>query len=214
MKHILIASSLAFLLFSSISLVAQKDYQDIRKDLNFGLKAGINYSNVWDEAGQDFKADSKIGFASGIFVSIPFSKYLGIQPEVLLSQKGYEGSGVLLGTKYSSIRTTTHLDIPFQFQLKPSEFITLLAGPQFSYLLKQKDKFTLGANSTEQATEFDNENIRKNTLGFVIGADIMLKQIILSARSGWDFQTNNGDGTSSTPRYKNQWIQLTAGFVI
>jgi hypothetical protein len=26
--------------------------------------------------------------------------------------------------------------------LKPSEFITLIAGPQYSYLIKQKDEFT------------------------------------------------------------------------
>jgi hypothetical protein len=194
--------------------MAQKDYNDLREDVTLGFKAGINYSNVWDENGQDFKADPRIGFAGGVFVSIPIGKYIGIQPELLISQKGYEGSGTLLGTPYSSSRTTTHLDIPLQVQLKPSEFITVVAGPQFSYLMNQKDKYTFGANSTEQEQEFDNENIRKNTLGFVVGADIMLEQVVLSARAGWDFQTNNGDGSSTTPRYKNQWIQLTVGFVI
>jgi len=213
MRYAVIVSSLSLLLFTS-PLMAQKDYDDLREDLTFGLKAGINYSNVWDEEGQDFEADSRVGFAGGLFVSIPIGKYIGFQPEVLISQKGYEGSGTLLGIPYSSSRTTTHLDIPLQIQFKPSEFITLLAGPQYSYLLRQKDKYTFGSNSTQQEQEFDNENIRKNTLGFVVGADIMLSQVVLSGRAGWDFQNNKGDGTSSTPRYKNQWLQFTLGFVI
>lgn len=213
MKYTLIISSLSLLLFST-PLTAQRDYQDLREDITFGLKAGINYSNVWDEKGQDFKADPRVGFAGGVFISIPLGKYIGIQPEALLSQKGYEGSGTLLGTSYTSSRTTTHFDFPLQFQLKPSEFITLVAGPQLSYLIKQKDKYTLGANSTEQAKEFDNENLRKNTLGFVVGADVIITQVVLSARAGWDFQSNNGDGSSTTPRYKNQWLQFTLGFII
>jgi hypothetical protein len=35
---------------------------------------------------------------------------------------------------------------------------------------------------------------------------------VLSARSGWDVQRNNGDGTSSIPRYKNVWFQATIGY--
>lgn len=213
MKYVVIVSSLSFLLFSS-TIMAQEDNNDLREDLNFGLKAGINYSNVWDEKGQDFEADPRVGFAGGVFLSIPLGKYIGIQPEVLISQKGYEGSGTLFGTPYSSSRTTTHLDIPLQIQLKPSEFITIVAGPQYSYLLKQKDKYTFGATSTEQEQEFDNENIRKNMLGFVAGVDIMVSRVVISGRAGWDFQNNKGDGSSSTPRYKNQWLQFTLGFVI
>ncbi|MEQ8910315.1 MAG: porin family protein [Vicingaceae bacterium] len=212
MKCIII-SSLALLLFSS-PIMAQKDYSDLREDMTFGLKAGINYANVWDEKGQDFQADPRVGFAGGLFASIPINKYLGIQPEALISQKGYEGSGTILGSRYTSSRTTTYLDIPLQLQFKPSEFITLVAGPQYSYLLKQKDKYTFGPNSTEQEQEFDNDNIRDNTLGFVAGVDLMMKQVVFSARAGWDLQNNHGDGNSSTPRYKNQWLQFTLGFVI
>jgi hypothetical protein len=213
MKNICIISTLTLLFFAS-PLAAQKDYNDLREDLTFGLKAGINYSNVWDEKGQDFEADPRVGFAGGAFISIPIGKYIGVQPEVLISQKGYEGSGTILGAPYSFSRTTTHLDVPLQFQFKPSEFITLLAGPQYSYLLKQNDKFTFDQNSVGQEKEFENENVRENTLGFVIGADIMLKQVVLSGRAGWDVQDNDGDGNSNTPRYKNQWLQITVGFVL
>ncbi len=187
---------------------------DRREKLEFGIKAGLNLSNVWDSEDNSFRADSKAGFAGGVFVGIPINKFIGLQPEMLISQKGFKGSGTLLGTSYSFVRTTTYLDVPLQLQLKPAQFLTFVAGPQFSYLLNQKDKYTFGSNSTEQEQEFKNDNIRKNILGFVGGFDVTHRNFLFSARAGWDFQNNKGDGTSTTPRYKNQWLQFTIGVKI
>jgi hypothetical protein len=197
-------------LFVASTLKAQDEYP--RENVQLGLKAGMNFSNVWDEQGQDFEANTKAGFAGGVFLGIPITKYLGLQPEVLVSQKGFQGSGTLLGTPYSFSRTTTFLDIPLQLQVKPAKYVTLLAGPQYSFLLHQKDLYTFGANSSEQESEFENDNIRKNILGFVVGADFILQHVVLSGRFGWDFQANNGEGAYITPRYKNQWLQFTVGF--
>ncbi len=200
-------SALAMLTLFSIALQGQ----DRRERIEFGGKLGMSYSNVWDSRGEQFRADPKAGFVGGIFLGIPIGQFLGVQPEVLFSQKGFKGEGTLLGSPYSFNRTTSYVDVPLQLQLKPSNFLTLLAGPQFSYLLHQKDQYTFGQNSNEQQQEFDNDNIRKNVLGFVAGADFIYRFFVLSGRVGWDFQSNRGDGTSTTPRYKNQWLQLTVG---
>lgn len=199
------------LMFGTIA-TAQDDDKDPREQFTFGVKAGINYSNVWDEKGQDFQADPRVGFAGGIFFGIPIGKFIGIQPELLLSQKGFQGKGTLLGTPYSYTKTTTYIDVPLLLQIKPVRFVTLLFGPQFSYLVNEKNTYTFGTNNTAQQKEFDNDNIRKNILGFAAGMDINVQHVVLSGRAGWDFQTNHGDGSSSTPRYKNQWLQLTIGF--
>lgn len=213
MKRKMIALGLIALCFGPM-LNAQETDSDPREKFSFGIKAGINSSNVWDEEGQDFRADPRMGFAGGIFLGIPFGKLVGFQPELLLSQKGFQGAGTLLGQPYSFSRTTTYIDIPLQLQIKPASFLYLVLGPQYSFLMNQKDVFTFGANSTEQEQEFENDNIRKNVLGFVAGADINIARIVISGRVGWDLQTNHGDGTSSTPRYKNKWLQLTVGFKI
>jgi hypothetical protein len=212
-KKIMIISGLLFLGLGT-RVKAQDADKDPRGNVTFGIKGGLNSSNVWDEKGQDFRADNKIGFAGGAFLGIPIGKFLGFQPEVLVSQKGFQGSGTLLGTPYSFSRTTTYLDIPLQLQVKPIEFLTIVLGPQYSYLMNQRDVYTYGANSTAQEQEFQNDNVRKNILGFVFGADINISHLVVSGRMGWDFQTNVGDGSSYTPRYKNQWMQLTVGFKI
>lgn len=200
------------LLLSMTSIGIAQDETDNREKFQVGLKAGLNYSNVYDESGDEFKADAKFGLAGGAIMAIPFGKYIGIQPEVLISQKGFRADGRILGNPYTFTRTTTYIDVPLQFAFKPSEFITLLAGPQFSYLINKRDVFSNSANSYAQEQEFKNDNIRKNIFGFVVGMDINLRHFILGGRAGWDIQNNNGDGTSNTPRYKNVWFQGTIGY--
>lgn len=190
---------------------AQNDL-DNREKFQFGLKIGGSYSNVYDSKGEAFHADPKVGFTGGAFLIFPIGKYLGIQPEAMITQKGFKGNGNLLGSSYSFKRTTTFFEVPILFAFKPSEFLTMLFGPQFSYLLNQKDKFTSPIVNTNQEREFEQDNIRKNILGIVAGVDINLKQIVMSGRIGWDVQNNKGDGTSSTPRYKNVCSQITVGY--
>jgi hypothetical protein len=190
---------------------AQESSGDTRTELYLGMKAGFNYANVYDTEGEKFQADGKLGFAGGLFMTIPIGKFIGIQPELLFSQKGFKGTGVMLGTPYSLTRTSNYIDVPLLFALKPGRGISLLAGPQFSYLLRQRDEFTNGVTSEEQIREFENDNIRRNTLCFLGGIDFNFSPFVLGTRLGWDIQNNHGDGSSSTPRYKNTWFQTTLG---
>lgn len=206
-KAIIILSLLVFT--SSVPALAQTDTRDM---LTGGFKVGANLSNVWDEQGQDFTADPKVGFAGGVFLGIPIGEFLGFQPELLLSQKGFQGSGTMLTVPYSFSRTTTYIDVPLQLQVKPSANVTLLVGPNFSYLIHQKDVFTAGGSSGVIDQEFDNEDIRKNLLGMVAGADFSFDHFLIGGRAGWDFQRNNGDNGSTAPRYRNQWLQLAVGY--
>jgi Outer membrane protein beta-barrel domain len=185
--------------------------QDKRDNLQFGLKVGTNLSNVYDAEGQNFVADSKFGLAGGVFVSIPLGKVIGIQPEVLYSEKGFKSTGTLLGSSYSLDRSTSFIDIPLLLAVKPISLITIVAGPQFSFLLKDKNTFNNGTATVEQQKLFETDNIRRNLLSFTGGADVNLSNFVIGLRANYDTQNNNGDGTSSTPRYKNAWYQATVG---
>jgi hypothetical protein len=191
---------------------AQKDPVDYRNYPQFGLKAGANYSNVYNAKGEQFVANPKFGLALGLFVSIPIFTYIGIQPEIQISQKGFKATGSILGGSYDFTRTTSYIDIPILFQLKPTGFVTFLVGPQYSYLLKQKDVFANATSSIEQEKEFQNDNIRKNTMCLLVGVDFNLSHLVIGARVGWDVLNNKGDGTSTTPQYKNVWYQATLGY--
>ena len=191
-----------------------KAQSDGREILQMGAKIGTNYSNVYDVQGQDFVASPKFGLVFGGFIAIPIGKYIGIQPELLYSQKGFKSTGTLLGYYYENKRTTSYIDIPIFFQLKPSQFLTVVAGPQYSYLVSQKNEFTSTIYSNAQEQQFNNDNVRKNILCFIGGVDVNLNHFVLGVRAGWDLTQNNGDGTSTTPRYKNVWYQFTLGYSI
>ena len=214
MKNSFFKIGLILFLFSGVSLQAQNSDDGEREKFSFGVKAGINHSNVWDEQGQSFVADPKFGFAGGIFLGVPFAKTIGFQPELLLSQKGFKASGVIVDFPYSYTHTATYVDIPLQIQIKPAAFLTIVVGPQYSYLIHVKNVYTFASDTLAQEQEFDNDNIRKNIFGVVFGADINIQHIVISGRYGWDLMDNHGDGTSSTPRYKNKWLQVTLGYKI
>lgn len=202
---------LAFVTISLTNGNAQST-TDNRETMSFGLKLGTNFSNVYDSDNEDFIADGKFGLAAGAFVSIPFGKFIGIQPEIMYSQKGFKSTGTYFGSTYEMTRTTDFIDVPVLFAVKPIAQVTLLFGPQFSYLLKQKDEFTGGNISSTQQQEFDNDDITKNIMGLTGGADINVDNLVFGLRAGWDIKTNEGDGNSSTPRYKNMWYQATVGY--
>lgn len=210
MKKLITITSLFLML--ALVVNAQTSTTDSRERIQIGVKAGLSYSNVYDTEGEEFDADAKFGFTGGAFLIIPIGKFLGIQPEVLVTQKGFKGSGSLLGFPYSFKRTTTFLEIPILLAVRPSEMIAIVAGPQYSYLMHERYEFTSSIVNIGQEEKFEQDNIRKNMFGFVGGVDINLNPIVLSARVGWDIQNNKGDGTSTTPRYKNFCSQLTIGF--
>jgi len=184
---------------------------DSRDNIHIGIKAGANYSNIYDSEGEKYDADGKLGFAGGAFLSIPLGKLIGVQPEVLFSQKGFKATSSILGSDVRLTRTTNYIDIPIFLAIKPSRMLTLLVGPQYSYLMKQKDEFTNPITNVEVTQDFETDNIRKNTFCLVGGLDINLSNLVIGARVGMDLKNNNGDGTSTTPRYKNVWGQATLG---
>jgi len=206
-----------FILIAAITLMASNisaQDNDSSEKLHLGLKIGVNVSNVYDTQGQQFTADAKAGLAAGAFLSIPIGKYLGVQPEILFSQKGYQTSNSILGFGYKYTHTANFIDVPLLFAFKPIPLITILAGPEYSFLISETNAFTntIFSDPLIQKSDFDNSNVRKNTLGFVFGGDVNLGNIVIGARAGWDILNNNGDGTQTTPRYKNVYYQGTIGF--
>lgn len=209
MKKIILIAIAAFMVND---VIGQNEGTDFRNNLQFGIKIGLNRSNVYASKGEQFDANPKFGLALGAFVVVPLGEFIGIQPEIIYSQKGFKATGMLLGNTYNITRTTSYLDVPFLFALKPGGILTILVGPQYSYLLKQKDVFANTSTSIQQEQEFENANVRKNILCFVGGLDINLNHLVLGGRIGWDILRNNKDKTSETPRYKNVWYQVTLGY--
>jgi hypothetical protein len=202
---------LALLLCTGYCIGQEKSISDYREKAQFGLKAGGNYSGVTSSDGESFVPEGRLGIAAGAFVAIPLSKQFGIQPEVLFSQKGFHATGRLLNAGYELTRTTSYIDVPLLISYKPAEFLSFLAGPQYSYLIKQKDDFKNESTSIEQEVVFGNDKVRKHTLCLTAGADVNIQQLVLGVRVGIDMWKNNTQAMT-TPNYRNTWVQATIGY--
>jgi Outer membrane protein beta-barrel domain len=90
------------ILVAIASITVQSKAQNVKTDnaskFHFGIKGGVNVSNVYVSKGEDFVA--KAGVAIGAFAQIPLGSIIGIQPEILYSQKGFKGTGTILGSPY------------------------------------------------------------------------------------------------------------------
>lgn len=210
MKHSKIITALCAAAAFFVSANAQET--DFRSRTTVGLKAGLNISNVYDVETDDFEADAKVGFAGGGFITVPVGRLLAIQPEILYSQKGFSASGSFFGSNYNITRTLNYLDIPIFISVRPSKFLSIMAGPQFSYLMSRNDRFTNNSFTSVTEQNFANDDIRRNTVCFVGGFDINSNRIVIGGRIGWDLFNNLGNGDSNYPRYKNVWGQATLGF--
>ena len=184
---------------------------DHRDEYGFGIKAGLNIANIYDEEGDEFEGESKTGFFAGAFVSVPLSQLFGLQPEINYSQKGFKSSGSFFGSDYEFERTANYLDIPIQVQIKPTKYLTFLVGPQFSYLLDIQDDYDYGSISVEDNPEVSEDDYERSVFGIVVGAEANYKGFLFTARGGFDLSRTESNGDLESPRYKNQVFQLGLG---
>lgn len=211
MKNLLFSTALLFA-FCASPIFAQTDNDTYRNKVSLGFKGGTNFANIFDADSESFENDFRVGLAAGMFLQIPLGDLLGIHPEIMFSQKGFKGDGSLFGVDYEFSRTSNFIDVPLMVALKPSSRVTLLAGPQFSYLLSTTEDITADDLGVEIIEEFDNQDLRNNILGFAAGIDININQIVIGLRASWDLTNNSSDGSSEAIRYRNMIYQVTAGF--
>jgi len=193
--------------------------ENTEKDKNepgprIGLKGGLSIATLVKTNDKSFTSTPLLGFNGGLVILLPLGRVIALQPEILYSQKGYKATGPGVLGDYDYHRYNNFLDIPLLLRINPSKDLGIVIGPQYSYLLTTHTKFNSGTTAYEQNVNNENNNIRKNIFGGVIGLDCNLSNnVYFYGRYTIDFKNNNGDGTSSTPAYKNQVIQLGLGLL-
>lgn len=210
MKKIFVLTGVLFA-FSVFSVNAQKTSTKKATDLSFGVRAGLNLANVVKDNDKNFSTEIKPGVNAAVWLEIPVVSSFSVQPELQFSQKGYKASGNGFGGPYEYTQTTNYIEIPLLAKFIPSRSFAIVVGPQFSFLTSTKSKFTTNNVLYQNTVNQENNNLKKNTLGGVLGIEASAQNLVFSARYSLDFQSNNGDGTSTTPRYKNQVFGFSVG---
>ena len=152
-------------------LIASYSYA---QDLKFGVKAGLNLSNV---VGDDFEdVDMKSGLYFGGFLNVPLNDRLSFQPELLYSRQGWKEDAVMLGSTNRDLKMKiSYLNIPLlvRMGLGSSDKVYFYAGPQIGFFLKAEVEFD--DNDEDAKDAFDSVDFSLNIgFSFVVGDNMSL----------------------------------------
>jgi hypothetical protein len=127
--------TLIALLLAITSVTAQED-------ISYGVIGGLNFSKI-ENLGGDGIDQNRLGFHAGGIVEIPFSERWSYEASLLYSAEGEEYDDQF-GTK-TNVKLQ-YVNLPFQVKYYAFDNISIHAGPQIGFLLK--DEVTIGNNPT------------------------------------------------------------------
>lgn len=215
--------------------------------IGVGIKSGFNYSKYnLQFANSDIESSvssgRNTGFNTGIIVDIPFGEgKLGLQPELLFTQKGANVESVtdikLSGVPYKSVKTKqslNYIEIPVMFKYKfgnEDNGFYLAAGPYFSFGLNGSltESYTGSITNTSKVDVTFGDKVidqyTKTDVGFNLGFGGYFSvgessKLILDARivSGGTNILNDKNKTKriiETVSFeaKNRSLQLSIGYL-
>jgi Outer membrane protein beta-barrel domain len=98
----------------------------------FGFKGGVTYSSY---AGDVEAAEYRAGFHGGLILKLPVSKSFAVQPELLYSMKGAQGSETVNGYSKSYEERLHYVDVPILAKIFTAQGLFFEAGPQLGVML-------------------------------------------------------------------------------
>ncbi|ARV08227.1 hypothetical protein BTO05_00700 [Winogradskyella sp. PC-19] len=162
--------------------------------VDFGVKLGMNFSNLSDAS----ELKNKTGFVGGIFAGINFNDKSGIRADALYSKQGAKLTGGDFDLNY--------LNIPVVYKHRLISKLHFQVGPQFGFVLDEKIKIT------QPGGVINDIDINKFDLSGVVGLGLDIPfGLRLEARYIFGISDVN-DNTNYSG--KNKVFSLLVGFTI
>ncbi len=168
-------------LFVLGSSFAMADETPAVPSAHFGVEGGINLSS-FNGPTVDSVYASRLGFVGGLFLNLPFSPILAIQPELLYEQKG----GKINDNDYR----LDYVEVPVLLDVTLIGPFSVILGPSFS----------ANVGSYGVAT------VNQGDVGVILGAELGIPVFLLSAR----YEVGLTDLNSDT-KIQNGTFTLMAG---
>ena len=177
---------------------------------DFGIKGGLNYSNLVPDNSDLEYGEYIFGFHLGGFGAFELTEKLSLRPEVLYSKKGFD---LELPTASSAIkiqRRFHYLSLPLLMEFKPLQRLSLLAGPEFGYLIAARQDVNLPAFSEDIDGMY-----RKFDFGLSVGINLQIIEKIQSEiRYTHGFSDLNNESGFAGSGLQNRTFQLSVGYQI
>jgi len=184
----------------------QRSNDDFSK-VKIGLTGGLNIANTVDAYNSYYTTGTIAGFNAGIYFDVPVAFPVSFAPEVLFSQKGFEGQ-LNSGGNFTS--RSNFIDVPLlaKFHLAPG--FNFLVGPQISFLTSTTNTYHDVDETTQDHYNYNGNN---TFVDGVVGVSFDINPV-LELRARYTIDLNSNDGNGYYPDYRNQVFQIGLGFRI
>lgn len=186
------------IILTVLTLIITSNGYSQNSEVEFGLKAGVNYSKFTSDFElngiKHIKYQRKPGLYVGGFLKVEFSGDIQFQPELLFA---VQGTGVLIEdievvdnngertvSDYKSNINECTIAVPLVFRYSVTEFFFLEGGPQFGYIVDRTEKIKEDPFEYEgyerQTSEYDYDRF---DMGLALGTGYHLTEdLILNGR--------------------------------
>lgn len=180
---------------------------DIKK-FTFGVKTGLNVSNLVGKDVKDDGANYKAGFHIGVVGELRASKIFVIAPEILFSMQGsqYKSDG------YKVSLNSSYINIPIMARFYVVDFLSIEVGPQFGFATGMKGVVKL--NDYKETEKFESKEDYA-VFDFALGVGVTYNfkhKFFASAR--YNFGLTDVLKMNDPYRNKNSVFQLSVGYNI
>lgn len=152
------------------------------QEFHIGAKAGANLGKI---AGGAYKDNFKLGYQIGGFLEFDFTDKWGLQGEVLFNQSNTEirnSYKQVWDEKFNKNKTLDYVSVPVLLKYNPNEFLSLHAGPQFSFL----------TNSEDSTWENGKKLFKDMDFSIVAGLEVkILNPLYVYGRYAWGYSDIN-----------------------
>lgn len=213
MKSIKILMS-ALLMVSTVAVSNAQDKVDNAesKSVTFGVKGGVNFSNV---IGGDENPDSRTSFHAGLFTEVPVSDMFSVQVEALYSGQGFDLDFEGPDGDKAEVQLD-YISVPVLAKIYVTKGLSIDAGPQFSFLVN--DEFDFNPNSNDGDINLEGTAFEPNKFDLGVAGGVTFQTEMGLFASGryvyglTKLYDTNRSGEISFDGLHNQVFQISLGY--
>ncbi|MES2748633.1 MAG: porin family protein [Bacteroidota bacterium] len=179
---------------------------------SFGIKGGVNMSNLYVKDVDD--ENVLLGFNVGMFVELPVTSSISLQPELSFSTKGSEVTYSNVFAEGTSKFRLTYIEAPLLLRANITNNFNIHFGPYVAYLVDSKitNESSTGATSEEDINEDD---LNRFDFGLAAGIGLQFGGVGIGARYNYGLTTVGKERTVlgetyTSPDGKNSVLSIFA----
>ena len=194
------------------------------QEMNWGIKAGANYSNLTSEMDTDYI----FGFHAGLIAEYKITPQFALQPELLYSLEGAKAKmdfreGEFFFSSEEKIKLG-YINLPVMLKYYATPAFSLQAGPQIGFLVSAENDYDIVSNFedfefNESGTEDIKDELKKISIGlnFGLGYDISSSLFVqaryhLGLSDISDYDDQDDEFEVDFEKIKNQSFQVSLGY--